>query len=298
MNYAKIQEAFPQTTEYKKKSQLPEMWRRLKKNKTAMLGLAIIVIILLAAIFADLIVPYSLAVEQNPSARLKGPSSEHWFGTDAYGRDIFARIIHGARFSLLTGIAAVVVGFILGGVLGAAAGYYGGIADSVIMRILDTIMCIPFLVLALAIVAALGTGLVNVLLALMLSSVPTYARIVRSAILTVVDQDFIEAARACGTPNSVIIFKHVMPNAIGPIIVQTTMSVGMMIKDAAAMSFLGMGIQPPSPEWGAMLSEGKSYMMYAAHIVVIPGLAIAVTALALNLMGDGLRDVLDPRLKD
>lgn len=307
MNIKKIKQVYPDETEtgydkaeraYKKKSQFPEIWRRFKKKKTAMFGLAVFVIVLLVAIFADLIVPYSKAIDQVTTERLLSPSLDHPFGTDAYGRDIFARIVYGARYSLLSGISAVIVGFIIGGLLGAVTGYYGGIVDAVIMRILDAIMCVPFFVLALAIIAALGTDFINVLLALVISSVPTYARIVRSAILTVVDMDFIEAARACGTPNIVIIIRHVLPNAIGPIIVQTTMSVGQMIKDAAAMSFLGMGIQPPTPEWGSMLSEGKTYMLYNAWMVVFPGLAITITSLALNLMGDGLRDALDPRLKD
>lgn len=284
--------------QYKKKSQFPEMWRRLKKQKSAMVGLIIFVAVLLIAVFASFIVPYDRAIAQIPDERLLSPCAAHPFGTDAYGRDILARIIWGARYSLLSGISAVIVGFIIGGLLGAITGYYGGMVDSVIMRILDTLMCIPFFVLALAIVAALGTGFVNVMLALVISSIPTYARIVRSAILNVVDMDFIEAAKACGTPNIVIILKHVLPNAIGPIIVQTTMSVGQMIKDTAAMSFLGMGIQPPAPEWGSMLSEGKAYMLYNAWMVVFPGLAITITSLALNLMGDGLRDALDPRLKD
>lgn len=284
--------------QYKKKSQFPEMWRRLKKQKSAMVGLLIFIFVLLVAIFASWIVPYERAITQVPAERLLDPCAEHPFGTDAYGRDIMARIIWGARYSLLSGISAVIVGFIIGGLLGAITGYYGGMVDSIIMRILDTLMCIPFFVLALAIVAALGTGFINVMLALVISSIPTYARIVRSAILNVVDMDFIEAAKACGTPNIVIILKHVLPNAIGPIIVQTTMSVGQMIKDTAAMSFLGMGIQPPAPEWGSMLSEGKEYMLYNAWMVVFPGLAITITSLALNLMGDGLRDAMDPRLKD
>jgi peptide/nickel transport system permease protein len=190
------------------------------------------------------------------------------------------------------------VGITLGGLLGACAGYYGGKVDSVIMRIIDTVICIPFMLLVLAIVAALGPGLVNVLIALMISMIPTYTRVIRSAILTVVGQDYIEAAKSCGTPNRWIILKHVLPNAIGPIIVQATMTVGTMIIWAASTSFLGMGIQPPEPEWGAMLAESKDYMLTAPYMVMFPGFAIALTALSLNLMGDGLRDALDPRLKD
>lgn len=283
---------------YKKKSQFKEIWKRMKRNRIAMFGLAIFALIVFCTIFADLLVPYKVALEQNIGIRLQPPSAVHWFGTDVYGRDIFARIIHGTRNSLVMGIGAVIVGISLGGVFGAAAGYYGGRIDALVMRVMDTIMCIPFMLMALAIVAALGPGLVNVLIALMLSMVPYYTRVIRSAILTVIGQDFIEAAKACGTPDRYIILKHILPNAIGPVIVQATMSVGSMIIWAAAMSFLGMGIQPPTPEWGSMLSEGKDYMLYAPHLVIFPGMAIVLTALSINLMGDGLRDALDPRLKD
>jgi len=283
---------------YKKKSRFKEIWTRMKRNRISMVGLAMFTVIALVTLFAGLIVPYQTGLEQNIGIRLQPPGAEHWFGTDVYGRDIFARIIHGARNSLIMGIGAVVVGISLGGIFGAVAGYYGGKIDTTISRLMDIIMCIPFMLMALAIVAALGPGLVNVLIALMLSMVPYYTRVIRSAILTVTGQDFIEAARACGTPDHMIILKHILPNAIGPVIVQATMSVGNMIIWASAMSFLGMGIQPPTPEWGAMLSEGKDYMLYAPHLVMFPGMAIVLTALSINLMGDGLRDALDPRLKD
>ncbi|MDR1471449.1 MAG: ABC transporter permease [Synergistaceae bacterium] len=282
----------------RKKSRRGEIWRRMKKNRIAMVGLFIFSAILLLTISADLITPYDKAITGSLADRLTPPSSSHWFGTDNYGRDIFARILHASRRSLVMGIGAVLVGITLGGLLGACAGYYGGRVDSVIMRIIDTVICIPFMLLVLAIVAALGPGLVNVLIALMISMIPTYTRVIRSAILTVVGQDYIEAAKSCGTPNRWIILKHVLPNAIGPIIVQATMTVGTMIIWAASTSFLGMGIQPPEPEWGAMLAESKDYMLTAPYMVMFPGFAIALTALSLNLMGDGLRDALDPRLKD
>ena len=281
-----------------RKSNAREVWKRFKKNKIAMVGLIIFTIIVLSALFADLIVPYSKALEQDVLNRLQGPSQTHFFGTDSYGRDVFARIIHGARRSLVMGIVAVIVGIVCGGILGACAGYYGGKVDTIIMRIMDTIMGIPFMLLALAIVAALGAGLTNVLIALVISMIPSYTRIIRSAILTVVGQDYIEAARSCGSQDRFIILKHIIPNAIGPVIVQATMSVGTMIIWAASMSFLGMGVQPPTPEWGYMLSEGKDFMTKAPHLVIFPGLAIVLTALSLNLLGDGLRDALDPKLKD
>ncbi len=263
-----------------------------------MFGLGIFAVIIFCTIFADLIVPYDRAIEQNMDKTYLGSSLEHPFGTDLYGRDIFARVIHGTRTSLLMGIGAVIVGMAIGGLLGAITGYFGGLVDSIITRILDVVMCIPFMLLALALVAAFGSGLGNVLLALMLAMVPQYTRIVRSTILNVVGMDYIEAAKACGTPHRVIIVKHILPNAIGPIIVQATMSVGSLIISAASMSFLGMGIQPPTPEWGAMLSEGKDYMLISPEMVVFAGMAIVLTSLSVNLLGDGLRDALDPRLKD
>lgn len=270
----------------------------LQKNKIAMLGMVLFILILLVVIFADLIVSYNLAMTQDVVNRLQPPSAEHWFGTDNFGRDIFARIIHGSRNSLLVGIGAVAIGITIGGFLGAIAGFYGKHVDNIIVRIMDTIMCIPLMLLVLSIVAALGASLVNVLLAMMIANVPQYTRIVRPAILPVVGQDYIEAAKSCGTPNRWIIIKHVIPNAIGPIIVQATMAVGTMIINAAGISFLGMGIQPPTPEWGAMLNEAKNFMLSKPYTVVFPGVAIGLTALSLNLMGDGLRDALDPKLKD
>ncbi|MDO4475219.1 MAG: ABC transporter permease [Lachnospiraceae bacterium] len=282
----------------KKQSQAKEIWHRFLKNKTAVLGLVIFAVIMLVVIFADLIVSYDTALAQNILERLQGPSGAHIFGTDNFGRDIAARIIHGSRNSLLVGIGAVAIGITLGGLLGAIAGYYGGWLDTIIGRVLDTVMSIPLMLLVLTLVTALGNSLVNVLLAMMIANIPHYMRIVRAAILSVVGQDYIEAAKACGTPSYKIICKHVIPNAIGPIIVQATMAVGTMILNAAGISFIGMGIQPPTPEWGAMLNEGKQFMTMYPHIVIFPGVAIGLTALALNLMGDGLRDALDPKLKD
>lgn len=282
----------------KKRSQAGDIWRRFLKNKTAVLGLIIFAAIMLAAILADFIVSYDKGITQNILERLQGPSGAHWFGTDNFGRDIFARVIHGSRNSLLVGIGAVAIGITVGGLLGSVAGFYGGKIDSVIGRIMDTVMSIPLMLLVLSLVTALGNSLMNVLLAMMIANIPQYVRIVRAAILSVVGQDYIEAAKACGTSNFKIIIKHVIPNAIGPIIVQATMAVGTMILNAAGISFLGMGIQPPTPEWGSMLNEGKQFMTMYPYIVVFPGIAIGLTALALNLMGDGLRDALDPKLKD
>ena len=287
-----------QQPKIKKKSRAGEIWRRFRKNKLAVFGMILFSLILLVSIFADLIVDYDIAITQVAADRLQNPNAEHWFGTDNYGRDLFARIVHGSRNSLLVGFGSVAIGVVLGGLLGAVCGYVGGRFDAIVMRILDSVMCIPSTMLALAIVAALGTNLANVLLAMTISSVPRYCRIIRSSVLCVTGQTYIEAAHSCGTSDFQIIMTHVLPNAIGPIIVQATMGVGSAIIAAAGISFVGMGIQPPAPEWGAMLNEAKTFMTMYPYMVVFPGLAIGFTALGMNLMGDGLRDALDPKLKD
>lgn len=282
----------------KKRSMAVEIWQRLTRNKMAMLGLAILVILALGAIFADVIADYDTKViAQNISERLQGPSAAHWFGTDEFGRDIFARIPHGSRVSLVVGLISVSVSLILGGSLGAFAGYYGGRVDMIIMRIMDIFLAVPSILLAITIVAALGTNLVNVMLAIGISGIPSFARIVRAAVLSVKDQEFVESARAIGTSNATIIFREILPNCMAPIIVQATLSVASAILSTASLSFIGLGVQPPAPEWGAMLSSGRNFLRDAMHLTLFPGLAIVVTILALNLLGDGLRDALDPRLK-
>lgn len=283
---------------YKKKSVLADFWKKLKQSKTAMFGLILFVIIVLMAILGPLIIPYESAIAQDAGSRLLPPSTEHWFGTDNYGRDIFCRIVHGAKYSLSIGLIAVLLGVSAGCILGTVAGYYGGIVDNTIMRVTDCIVCIPSTLLALTIVAALGGGLEKVLIALIIANIPVYTRVIRSTILNVTEQDYIQAAKASGTPDWLIIFKHVLPNAIGVIIVQATMTFGDVIITASTMSFLGLGIQPPTPEWGSMLSEGKNFMLNSTSIMFFPGAFILLTALALNLLGDGLRDALDPRLRD
>ncbi len=282
----------------KKNSQVKEIWRRFKKSKTAMLGLVLLVFILLIAIFADLIVPYQEAITQDPANRLQGPSAEHWFGTDEIGRDLFARIVHGSRYSLLIGISTSIFALLIGGLLGAAAGYYGKTVDNVIMRLVDVVMTVPPILLSLAVVAALGANLRNLLIAITISCVPSMVRMVRSVVLTVIDNDSIEAARSYGGSDLRIILKYVIPNALGPIIVTTTMNVSSMILSASGLSFLGMGVQPPAPEWGALLSDARQYMFNAPYLLYIPGIFIVLAALCFNLAGDGLRDALDPKLKD
>ena len=282
----------------KKRSMAVEVWQRLVKNKMAMVGLAIIILLALAAIFADVIADYETkVVAQNIANRLKGPSAEHWFGTDEFGRDIFARMVHGSRVSLVVGLISVSVSLVAGGTLGAFAGFYGGGVDNVIMRVMDIFLAVPSILLAITIVAALGPNLVNVMLAIGISGTPGFARIVRAAVMSVKDQEFVEASRAIGASNATIIFREIIPNCLAPIIVQSTLSVASAILSTASLSFIGLGVQPPDPEWGAMLSSGRNFLRDAVHLTLFPGLAIVVTILALNLLGDGLRDALDPRLK-
>lgn len=294
-NYTTRKEFFKQ---YKKKSRLQETWNRFLRNKLAVIGLFISVFIMLAAIVAPLIANYDTdAIRINVPNRLQPPSLKHLFGTDELGRDILARIVHGARISLVVGCAAIAVALFFGGALGAIAGYSGGRIDDVIMRCMDVFLCLPDVLLALAIVAAFGTNLVNLTIAIGLAFTPKFSRVVRSAVMTVRGVEYVEAARTIGATNTHIITGHVLINCFGPIMVQVTLYVANAILTIAAMSFIGLGIQAPIPEWGNMLASGRVYMRDHAYIVMAPGLAIFLTILSLNLLGDGLRDALDPRLK-
>lgn len=282
----------------KKNSQMKEIWRRFKKSKTAMLGLVLLILVVLMAVCADLIVPYEEAITQAPVDRLQGPSAEHWFGTDNLGRDVFARVVHGSRYSLLIGISTSILSLLIGGLLGAIAGFYGGKVDNIIMRLTDVVMTVPPILLSLAVVAALGPNLRNLLIAITISCIPSMVRMVRSVVLTVVDNDYIEAAKSYGGSDMRSILKYVIPNALGPIIVTTTMNVANMILSASGLSFLGMGVHPPAPEWGALLSDARQFMFTAPGMLYFPGLFIVIAALSFNLAGDGLRDALDPKLKN
>ena len=282
----------------KKKKSGPwrEVWRRLKRNKAAMFGLLVLTVLILAAVFAKYVAPFHYD-DQDLLRTFQTPNSVHWFGTDNFGRDIFSRIVYGAQVSLRVGIVAVGIAMIIGGALGAIAGYYGGKLDNVIMRVIDVLLAIPSILLAISIVAALGTELRNVMIAVGISSIPSYARIVRASVLSLRDQEFIEAARAVGANDTRLIVKHIVPNSMAPIIVQGTIGVAGAILSAAGLGFIGLGIQPPLAEWGAMLNDGRQYIRDYPHLTMFPGLAIMVTIFALNLLGDGLRDALDPRLK-
>lgn len=282
----------------RKNTQLAEIWRRYRKNKTAVVGLVILALILFIVIFADVIVPYEKCIEQVGQERLQPPSMQHFFGTDEFGRDLFARVIHGSRYSLFIGVATSLMALAIGAVLGASAGYFGGIVDNVICRIMDIFMCVPPILLSLAVVAALGTSLRNLIIAITISCIPGNVRLIRSVVLTVAEQDYVEAAKSYGTKNIRIIFRYVLPNAIGPIIVNTTMAISDMILSAAGLSFIGMGIQPPSPEWGALLSSAQPFIFTSQYLLIFPGIFIVLTSLSFNLVGDGLTDALDPKLKD
>lgn len=287
-------------TENKRRKSHPyrEIWRRYKKNKAAMIGLVILIVILLIALGADLIVPYEKVISQSGAQRLQPPSGAHWFGTDEYGRDLFARVVHGSRYSLFIGVATSLIALVIGAVLGASAGYFGGVVDSIISRITDVFLCVPPILLSLAVVAALGGNLRNLIIAITISSIPGNVRLIRSVVMTVAEEDYIEAAQSYGASKKRIIFRYVLPNAMGPIIVNTTMSISAMILSAAGLSFIGMGIQPPAPEWGALLSDAQAYMFTAPYMLLFPGMFIIFAALSFNLVGDGLTDALDPKLRD
>lgn len=269
---------------------------RLRRNKLAVFGLVVMVVLVLVAIFAPVIAPYHYA-EQRLEVSFEPPSAEFPLGTDEFGRDILSRIIYGAQISLQVGILAVFLGLVVGGLLGAVAGYYGGKLDESIMRVMDVFLSIPQIILAIAIAAALGPGLLNLTVAVGVSAIPMFARVVRGAVLSVVGQEYIEAAQCMGASDAWIIFRHVLPNCSAPIIVQGTLKVAQAILSAASLSFLGLGIQPPFPEWGGMLASARMYIRDYAYMMIFPGLAIMITIMALNFMGDGLRDAMDPKQK-
>ncbi|TDG00989.1 ABC transporter permease [Paenibacillus piri] len=272
------------------------MVSRFKKNKRAMVGLWMVAVFVVVALLARWIAPYD-PYDQNMQIMLESPSWSHPFGTDEFGRDILSRVIYGAQISLMIGIVGVLISVVFGVALGTIAGYFGSYIDSLIMRIMDIFMAFPSFLLALAIVSVLGPSMANVMIAIGIFSVPTFARISRSAVISVKNKEYIEAAKAMGATNGLIIFKHVIPNSIAPIIVLSTLRIATAILTASGLSFLGMGAQPPTPEWGAMLSTGREYLRTSPHVSTIPGLAIMFMVLAFNMLGDGLRDALDPKMK-
>lgn len=282
----------------KARSQMGEVWHQFRRNKGAMVGSAIVLIIVFVALFADVFLDYDTqVVGQNVAERLQWPSARHWFGTDELGRDIFFRVLYGTRFSCSVGLVAVTIGLVIGVTLGDIAGFYGGTLEEVIMRSTDILGAVPNMLMAIVIVSVLGQSIWNLMLAVGITSVPQFVRITRAAVLTVRNQEYVEASKAIGLSNRRIIFKHILPNCLSPIIVQATLRVASAIISASSLSFLGLGVPAPSPEWGALLSGGRKYIRDYSYMTLFPGLAIMITVLALNMMGDGLRDSLDPKLK-
>lgn len=273
-----------------------ETLRRLSRNRGATIGGCIIILLLLIAVFADLIAPYP-PTQSNPSDAMQAPSLNHWLGTDQIGRDILSRVIAGARISLQVGFVASAISMIGGTLLGLFVGYRGGWVDTVVMRIVDVMLAVPMPLFALTVVAALGPSTVNVMLAIGIASMPRFTRVVRGSVLSTQENVYVEAARVTGCSNSRIALVHILPNVIAPALVLGTLNIGNAILVGATLSFLGLGAQPPTPEWGLILSQGRQYLRYAWWISTFPGLAIVVTVLSINMLGDGLRDALDPRLR-
>jgi peptide/nickel transport system permease protein len=273
-----------------------EFVRGLSKNPGAMIGLAILVLMILGAIFAPLITQHEPNII-NPRDRLQSPGGEHWLGADPFGRDLYTRIVYGARVSLPIGIIAVVISASFGIVLGLISGYYGRIVDGVIMRLIDIMLAFPGILLALVVVAILGPNLRNVMVAVGIGGIPRYTRLVRGSVLSSRELVYVEAARVVGVPDRKILYRHILPNVVGPSVVLSTISVGSAILSAAGLSFLGLGAQPPTAEWGSMLADGRQFLRTDPWVTTVPGVAIMLTVLSVNLFGDGLRDILDPRLR-
>ncbi len=275
-----------------------DAWRRLISLNTARLGMVIIGVLLLVAVLAPIVSPYNPKTDSNLRERLKPPSGEHILGTDNLGRDVVVRLVHGARYSLMVGIISVSMGLLIGGILGLLAGFVGGATDNIIMRVMDIILAFPAMLLAIAIVAMRGPGLNNTMVAVGVVFIPIFARLARSMVLSIREQEYVTAATCAGVTRSRILFRHILPNTLSPIIVQSTLGLGSAILWAAGLGFLGLGQQPPKPEWGAMLSDCYKFLAKGAWWVIVPpGVAIMLSVLGFNLLGDGLRDALDPRLQ-
>lgn len=278
----------------KPESKLKQMWDALVQNKAAVVGMVVIIFLIFIAIFGKWLMPYDpnygdMAINKQP------PSAAHWFGTDEQGRDIFSRIIDGTRVSLSVGLQAVGFALVLGTVFGAIAGYKGGKLDTIIMRFMDVMMSIPDILLAITLMAALGRGIDKAVIAIGLVTIPEYARIVRGSIMSIKDSEYVQAAKVIGNNDFTIIFKHILPNVLSPIIVRATLGISAAILNTAALGFLGLGVQPPYAEWGDMLGRARSFIFEAPYMLIFPGIAITITVLAFNLLGDGLRDAFDPK---
>lgn len=272
-----------------------EAWKRLRKNKIAVAGMIIIIVMLLVAIFANVIAPYDYRTTEGKP--LEAPSAAHLFGTDNVGRDVFSRCIYGTRYSLPIGILCVCIGLLLGGTLGLVAAYFGGTTDNVIMRIIDVIQSIPSTMLCISLVAILGNGMIQLIIAISAGAIQGMTKSIRAAIFMVRNNDYVDSSKSIGVSNFMIMVRHLLPNAVGMIVINAIGSISGSILTVSTLSYIGVGLVAPTPEWGAILSEGKTYMAVAPHLVLYPGLMIAITVVAFNLFGNGLRDALDPRLK-
>lgn len=283
---------------YKKRSQIGETWHRLRKNKGAVIGLILILIIVLIAVSSQFVFDFDTQIAKSSVRnKLKWPSIEHPLGTDELGRDVLYRLLYATKDSVMIGFVACCVAAVIGVIIGAVAAYFGGVVENIIMRIVDIFAAIPTLLLAIVIVAALGQSTLNLMLSIGIAGVPTFARVTRGAVLGIKNNQYVEAAKAIGENEFTIIFKHILRNCLSPIIVQFTLKIGSSIISASSLSFLGMGVKAPSPEWGGMLSTGRQFIRSSSYLTLFPGLAIMITVLAFNMIGDGLRDALDPKLK-
>ena len=285
--------------QYKKRTLFQETWRRLVKNRGAMLGLGFLVLLILAAALSPVLFNYEVdVIGQNMQERLMAPCGAHWFGTDEYGRDLFARVIYGARYSLIIGVGSVLLGLVVGTILGSQAGFHGGVTDSIIMRGIDIFYSIPNIMTAVVIVSLLGPSTVNLMIALAFSCASSFARIVRASVMTIRDQEYVESSYAMGLPTWKIIVKHILPNCLSPIIVQITLLIGTTIISASSLSFLGMGVAVPLPSLGSLASDAINGMNTYPYLLFIPAVLISLIILSFNLLGDGLRDAFDPKLKN
>ncbi len=271
-------------------------WRRFARNRGALFGLGVFLAVLVMAVFAPVLAPHD-PVAQGVGKPLAGPSLSHWAGTDSFGRDIVSRIVYGARIALVVGILAVLLALVIGVTLGLVAGYYGGVVDAVIMRVMDGLFAFPIIILAIGMMAIVGFGVGNLIVAVAVGFIAPFARVTRGDVLAVKEEPYVEAARLAGVGSLAVMFRHVLPNVMAPVIVQGALRVSGAIITEAGLSFLGLGPPPPTPVWGSMIAEGRNFIVMAPHVSTLPGIALMVTIVGLNLLGDGLRDALDPRLR-
>lgn len=279
------------------RNQFVEFWNRFKVRKTSVFGMFLVIFLVIIVIFADVLSPYDYTAQDLDNA-LAFPSAEHWFGTDEYGRDIYSRVLHGGRISLLVAVMGCIISLVVGGAIGAIAGYFSGKVDAIIMRVVDVLMSIPNLLMAVMVSSLLGTGLIQTAIAVSIGGIASSARMLRSSVLSIRQSEYIEAAKAYNCSNSRIILTHIVPNCLAPLIVEGTLKIGGNMLMISSLSFIGLGVQVPYAEWGAMLNEGREYIRDFWPLITFPGIAIVLSMLGFNLFGDGLRDALDPRLKD